>query len=357
LKRLLLTVVLLVTALPAPALAKPRPPRPPKLVVVLPKKTKNACLRKAARLASTLKYDAALKQLAARGCSRNIKPAEQQWVSLMEGVLYHQLNQASESKESFCLALKENPSARLPLTRPPRPLSEHFEKLRSECQEDSMPEPARAEVVQPVDPATGPALAEVPPTPAAEPPPSTTPTPTPPSATPPPPSAVEPAPPPSDLIEPSPAPSLLGSLQVHAGVLGDVELNLREFRPLGGVGFQGSVLLGYGLRAGLGLSALGTARFSPRPVFVLLADVRLAYPLLPPREQFALHLYAKGGPLLYTLDPTGPGGRAGLGLALDMSRVRFSLSAAYEWRYHYRLEFGAPIVGLEVGWKLFDASP
>lgn len=336
-----LIVLILLTMLPAPALAAPR------LGVVLPKKTKNACIRKAARLATALKYDDALDQLAMNECSKDSEPQEQLWVSLMEGVLYHSLEQAPESKEAFCRALQVDPSARLPIARPSRSLRERFEVLRSECQERGTPEPEQVAVAQPGESEKEATLAEATPAPAAMPPPEAAPMPAP---------AVEPAPAPpsSDLGEPAPAraSTRLGSLEVHAGMHGDFELNPRELRPLGGLSLQGSVHLGHGLRAGLGLTALGTARFLSRPVFVLLADVRLAYPLIAPREQLALHAYATGGPLLYTLYPAAMGARTGLGLALDVSRVRISLGASYEWRYHYRLEYGAPMVGLEVGWKL-----
>jgi hypothetical protein len=347
LKRSLLTVLILVTLLPAPALAAP------KLRVDLPKKTKNACLRKAARLATVARYDDALDELASPKCSENLKPQEQVWISLMEGVLYHSLEQAPQSEEAFCRAFQEDPSARLPITNPSQSLRERFEELRSTCQAGSTP--ARAEAAPRAEAPAGPAQAE------ATPPATKTEVTPPPDAvvSRPPEPAVEPVPTsvppetPADLGTPAaPALSLLDSLELHAGVHADLELNPREFRPLAGLGFQGSVLLGHGLRAGVGLTALGSARFLPRPVVLLLADVRLAYALIPRSEQFGLQVYATGGPLLYTLYPAAPGARAGAGLALDVSQFRVSLGAAYEWRYHYRLELGAPIIGLELGWKL-----
>jgi hypothetical protein len=332
-KSLPLAVLPLMTLLAVPAQAAPR------MKVVLPQKTKNTCIRKVARLSSTHKYEAALDALSAPGCTQALKPHEQLWVELMQGVLYQGLEQTADAEDAFCRALQQEPLARLPLGRPSADLDGLFRRMRTECPERNKPKPppkpeqvqASAELAPapaPVSAEPAPVAAEVTPPPVAEPPPSPV------------------------ISEPVPAPSLLDSFELYAGVHGEADIGSRGPLPLWGANVQGSVHLLHGLRAGVGLTALASTRFSSGPVALLFADARLAYPVIPAGGSFALHAYASGGPLLYAPNPMSTGARAGLGLALDMSRVRVSLGGAYEWRSHYRYEYGAPMAWLEVGWKL-----
>ncbi len=329
-KRLLLAVLTLVTFLPDPALAARQ------MRVTLPNKTKNACIRKAARLSSALKYEAALDLLSTPGCSENLGDEELLWVDLMQGVLYQGLEQTEQAEESFCRALLQEPLASLPLARPPADLDEIFEKMRAECPER---EKAKAEQLAKAKAeadaaaaaaAATPVVAEVTPPPTADP------------------ILLAPL-----VNEPTQGLSLRDSFELHAGVHGEADMQrVTTPMPLWGASVQGSVHLVHGLRAGAGLTALASTRFSSGPIFLLLADVRLAYPILPPSERLGLHVYAMGGPLLYTMDSPAGGARAGLGLSLDLSKVRVSLGGAYEWRSHYRLGYGAPMAFLELSWKL-----
>ncbi len=160
-----------------------------------------------------------------------------------------------------------------------------------------------------------------------------------------------PAEPPPPVVEAAPSLSLLESFELYAGVHGEADVGSSGPLPLAGVNVQGSVHVLGGLRAGLGLTALASPRFSSA-IGLLLADVRLAYPVLSAPGSFGLQVFASGGPLLYGPNPMAAGGRAGLGVALDMSKVRVSLGGSYEWRSHYRLDYAAPMAWLEVGWKL-----
>jgi hypothetical protein len=332
-KRLLLAVLTLVTLLPDSALAARR------VRITLPKKTKNACIRKVARLSSTLKYEEALAELTTAECTDDLKAEEQLWVDLMQGVLNQGLEQTTEAEDSFCRALLQEPLASLPLDKPSADLDEMFERMRAECPER---ERAKAEALAKAKAeaeaeakakaeaeAKAAALAQATPPPAAE----STPAPV--------------------LDEPTSALSLRDSFELYAGVHGEADMQrLTTPVPLYGANVQGSVHLIGGLRAGAGLTALASTRFSSGPIFMLMADVRLAYPIIRPTERMGLHVYAMGGPLLYTMNTPAAGGRAGLGLALDLSKVRVSLGGAYELRSHYRLGYAAPMAFLELSWKL-----
>ncbi|AKJ08102.1 hypothetical protein ATI61_107535 [Archangium gephyra] len=317
-KSLKLAVLPLMTLLAVPAEAAPR------VKVILPEKTKNTCIRKVARLSSTLKYEAALAELAAPGCTQDLGTAEQLWVSLMEGVLYQALEQTPQAEEAFCRAFKQEELASLPIEKPSAGLDELFEKMRVEC-----PDRNKAKVEQ----AAAEAAAAAAPAPVVE-------------AAPPP-----PAEPPPPVVEPEPALSLVDSFELYASVHGEADVGSSGPLPLAGVNVNGSVRLPFGLRAGVGLTALGSPRFSSA-IGLLLADVRLAYPVLASPGGFGLQVFASGGPLMYGPSPLAAGGRAGLGVAMDVSKVRVSLGGSYEWRSHYRLDYAAPMAWLEVGWKL-----
>ncbi|HEX8438652.1 hypothetical protein [Archangium sp.] len=334
-KRSLLTVLTLVTFLPAAALAA-RPIR-----VTLPNKTKNACLRKVARLTSALKNEDALAELSTPGCTENLETEEQLWVDLMQGVLYQGLEQTTQAEDAFCLALLQEPLASLPLAKPPAALDELFERMRAECPER---EKAKAEqLAKAKAEADAAAAAEAAAAAAAK--------------------AAKAAPPPVAELPPEPVvnefvsvSSLRDSFELYAGVHGEADMQrVTTPLPLWGASVQGSVHLFRGLRAGAGLTALASTRFSSGPIFLVMADARLAYPILPPNERLGLHVYASGGPLLYTTNSPAAGARAGLGLALDLSKVRVSLGGAYEWRSHYRLGYAAPMASLDVSWKLSGA--
>ncbi|HYO74019.1 MAG TPA: hypothetical protein VEU33_48915, partial [Archangium sp.] len=290
-KSLKLAVLPLMTLLAVPAEAAPR------VKVILPEKTKNTCIRKVARLSSMLKYEAALTELAAPGCKQGLAPEEQLWVSLMEGVLYQALEQTPQAEEAFCRAFKQEELASLPIEKPSAGLDELFEKMRVEC-------PERAKVKAEAEAAAAAA--------AAAPAPVVT------ETAPPPP--VEPPPP---AIEPEPALSLADSFELYASLHGEADMGTSGPLPLVGVNVNGSVRLPFGLRAGVGLTALGSPRFSSA-IGLVLADVRLAYPLLSSPGSFGLQVFASGGPLLYGPSPIAAGGRAGLGVALDVSKVRVS---------------------------------
>jgi hypothetical protein len=316
-KSLKLAVLPLMTLLAMPADAAPR------VKVILPEKTKNTCIRKVARLSSTLKYEAALAELAAPGCTQDLGTDEQLWVSLMEGVLYQALEQTPQAEDAFCRAFKQEELASLPIEKPSAGLDGLFEKLRVECPDRNKAKAEQAEAA---------AAAAAAPAPVVE-------------AAPPPP--VEPPPP---VVEPEPAFSLVDSFELYAGVHGEADVGNSGPLPLAGVNVHGSVRLPGGLRAGVGLTALGSPRFSSA-IGLLLADVRLAYPLLASPGGFGLQVFASGGPLMYGPNPMAAGARAGLGLALDVSKVRVSLGGSYEWRSHYRLDYAAPMAWLELGWK------
>lgn len=323
LKRFLPAVLSLVTFLPVPALAAAQQK------VTLPTKTKNACIRKVARLASFQRYEAVLTELSSAGCTENLGTEEQLWVNLMQGVAYQGLDQGTESEAAFCRALLAEPLASLPLERPSTELNDLFERMRVDCPERNKPKPPPEPVVQ-APPQPAPVVAE---------------------ATPPP---AEPA---SDSSDASAGfASMRDSLELHAGLHGEGDFQrLSSPVPLWGANVQGSVHLIHGLRAGLGVTALASTRFSSGPIFLLMADARLSYPILPQNERYGLRVYAMGGPLLYTTSEPAGGARAGLGLALDVSKVRVALGGAYEWRSNYRLGYSAPMAFLEVGWKLAGA--
>lgn len=318
-KSLKLAVLPLMTLLAVPAVAAPR------VKVILPEKTKNTCIRKVARLSSTLKYEAALTELATPGCTQELSPEEQLWVSLMEGVLYQSLEQTPKAEEAFCRALKQEELASLPLENPAAEMDALFEKLRVEC-----PDREKAKVAQAEAEAAAKAAAEAEAAAAAAAPPPVEPTP---------------------AVEPEPAYSLVDSFELYAGLHGEADVGSTGPVPLGGVNVNASVGLPFGLRAGLGLTAMASPRFSSA-IGLLLADVRLAYPLLSSPGKFGLQVFATGGPLLYAPSPMAAGGRAGLGVALDVSKVRVALGGSYEWRSHYRLDYAAPMAWLELGWKL-----
>ncbi|WP_395811304.1 hypothetical protein [Archangium minus] len=322
-KRLLSAVLTLVPFLPLPTLAAPA------MKVTLPEKTKNACIRKVARLSSTQKYDAALTELSTPECTENLGTEEQLWVALMQGVLYQSLAKTPEAEDAFCRALKLEPLASLPLAKPSAEQDALFEKLRIDCPERERLEAEKAAAAAAAAEAAAKqaALAEATPPPAAE----------------------TPAPVDSEPAEPP----LFGAFQLYAGVHSEADFQRSLPLPLLGVSAQGTVHLIHGLRGGVGLTALASSVGTSTPVFLLMADVRLAYPLIAPNPRYGLQVYATGGPLLYTMDSGGGGARAGLGLALDLSRVRVSLGGAYEWRDHYRLGYQAPMAWLEVGWRLF----
>jgi hypothetical protein len=332
-KRLLLAVLTLVTFLPVPALAARQ------MRVTLPNKTKNACIRKAARLSSALKYEDALAELSTTGCTENLGAEEQLWVDLMQGVLYQGLDQATQAEDSFCRALLQEPLASLPLDKPATDLDELFEKMRAECPEREKAK-ADAEAKAKADAeakaqaeaeAKAKATAQVTAPPVAE------------SA------------PASVLARSAPIPSLGDSFELYAGVHGEADMQRTTTPlPLWGASVQGLVHLPHvtpGLRAGVGLTALASTRFSSGPIFLLMADARLSYPILPRNDRFGLRVYAMGGPLLYTTSEPAGGARAGLGLALDVSKLRVSLGGAYEWRSNYRLGYSAPMAFMELGWK------
>lgn len=322
LKHLLSAVVSLATVLPVPALAAAQK-------VTLPTRTKNACIRKAARLASFQKYEGLLTEITSAGCTENLNAEEQLWVDTMQGVAYNALGQEKEAEDAFCRALLAEPLASLPFERPSPQLNDLFEKMRVDCPERNKPKPPPEPVVQ-TPPPPAPVVAE---------------------ATPPPASAASPS---ESTSEESFGPSSLrDSFELHAGLHG--EADLQRFTgpvPLYGVNVQGSVHLFHGLRAGLDLTALATTRFSSGPIFLLMADARLSYPILPQNDRFGLRVFAMGGPLLYTTSEPAGGARAGLGLALDVSKLRVALGGAYEWRSSYRLGYSAPMAFLEVGWKV-----
>jgi hypothetical protein len=326
LKRLLPAVLSLVTFLPVPALAATQK-------VTLPnKKTKNACIRKAARLTSFFKYDAALTELTSDKCSEYLATEEQLWVDLMQGVAHHGLGQATEAENAFCRALLAEPLASLPLEKPSTELNDLFEKMRVDCPERNKPKPPPEPVVQ-APPPPAPVVAEATPPPPTEPEPSTD----------------------SGSASLSGG-SLRDSFELHAGLHGEGDFQrLSSPVPLYGANVQGSVHLVHGLRAGMGLTALASTRFSSGPIFLLMADARLSYPILPANDRYGLRVYAMGGPLLYTTSDLAGGARAGLGLALDVSKVRVSLGGAYEWRSNYRLGYSAPMAFLELGWKIAGA--
>ncbi|QRK10247.1 hypothetical protein JQX13_09195 [Archangium violaceum] len=323
-KRLLSAVLTLVPILPLPTLAAPA------MRVTLPEKTKNACIRKVARLSSTQKYDAALTELSTPECTENLGTEEQLWVELMRGVLYQRLEKLPEAEAAHCRALKLEPLASLPLSNPTEEQDGLFEMLRIDCPERERLEAEKAAAAAAAAEAAAKqaALAEATPPPAAE------------------------APPPVDS-EPAAEPPLFGAFQLYAGIHSEADFQRALPLPLLGVSAQGTVHLIHGLRGGVGLTALSSSVGTSTPVFLLMADVRLAYPLVEPNPRYGLQVYATGGPLLYTMDSGGGGARAGLGLALDVSRVRVSLGGAYEWRDHYRLGYQAPMAWLEVGWRLF----
>jgi hypothetical protein len=160
-----------------------------------------------------------------------------------------------------------------------------------------------------------------------------------------------PAEPPPPVVEAAPALSLVDSFELYAGLHGEADVGSSGPLPLAGVNVNGSVGLPGGLRAGVGLTALASPRFSSG-LGLLLADVRVAYPVIASTGSFGLQVFASGGPLLYGPNPMAAGGRAGLGLAMDLSKVRVSLGGSYEWRSHYRLDYAAPMAWLELGWKL-----
>lgn len=320
LKRLLPAVVSL-AFLPVPALAAAQK-------VTLPTKTKNACIRKAARLVSFQKYEGAITELTSAGCTENLNAEEQIWVDTMQGVAYDALTQGKEAEDAFCRALLAEPLASLPLERPSTQLNDLFEKMRVDCPERNKPKPPPEPVVQ-APPPPEPVVAQAAPKPT-------------------------PAESSSDSMSEGSfgLSSMLGSLEVHAGLHG--EADLQRFtgpQPLYGANVQGSVHLFHGLRAGLGLTALATSRFSSGPTFLLMADARLSYPILPQNDRFGLRVYAMGGPLLYTTSDLAAGARAGLGLSLDVSKLRVALGGAYEWRSYYRLGYTAPMAFMEVGWR------
>jgi hypothetical protein len=314
-KSLKLAVLPLMTLLAVPAEAAPR------VKVILPEKTKNTCIRKVARLSSTLKYEAALAELGEPGCTQDLKTEEQLWVSLMEGVLYQALAQTTQAEDAFCRAFKQEELASLPLEKPSAELDGLFEKMRVECPDRNKPKAEQAEAPA----AETPVVAEVAPPPPAEPPPP--------------------------VVEAAPALSLMDSFELHAGLHGEADVGSSGPLPLAGVNVHGSVQVLGGLRAGLGLTALASPRFSSG-LGLLLADVRLAYPVIASPGSFGLQVFASGGPLLYGPSPMAAGGRAGLGVALDLSKVRVSLGGSYEWRSHYRLDYAAPMAWLELGWKI-----
>lgn len=318
-KSLPLAVLPLMTLLAVPAEAAPR------VKVILPEKTRNTCIRKVARLSSTLKYEAALDQLAAPGCSRNLRTQEELWVSLMEGVLFQALEQTALAEDAFCRAFKQEALASLPIEKPSAELDGLFERMRVECPDRDKPKPEQVEAPAPVAPEVV-EVAEVAPPPPAE-------------------------PPPPPVVEAAPALSLMDSFELYAGLHGEADVGSTGPLPLAGVNVHGSVHLLFGLRAGVGLTALASPRFSSG-IGLLLADVRLAYPVIASQGSFGLQVFASGGPLLYGPNPMAAGGRAGLGVALDVSKVRVSLGGSYEWRSHYRLDYAAPMAWLEVGWKL-----
>lgn len=319
-KSLPLAVLPLMTLLAVPAEAASR------VKVILPEKTKNTCIRKVARLSTTLKYEAALDELAAPGCTQDLGTQEQLWVSLMEGVLYQALEQTAQAEDAFCRAFKQEELASLPIGKPSEALEGLFEKMRVECpdREKAKQEKAAAEAA---------AAAAAAPAPVVE-------------AAPPPP--VEP---PAPVVEAAPTLSLLESFELYAGLHGEADVGSSGPLPLAGVNVNGSVHVVRGLRAGVGLTALASPRFSSG-IGLLLADVRLAYPVISSPGSFGLQVFASGGPLLYGPNPMAAGGRAGLGVALDMSKVRVSLGGSYEWRSHYRLDYAAPMAWLELGWKV-----
>ncbi|MCY1082548.1 hypothetical protein [Archangium lansingense] len=313
-KSLPLAVLPLMTLLAVPAVAAPR------VKIILPEKTKNTCIRKVARLSSTLKYEAALAGLAEPGCTQDLGTDEQLWVSLMEGMLHQALGQTPQAEDAFCRAFKQEELASLPLAdKPTAELDGLFEKMRVECPERNKPKPEQAEAPAPVAPVVE--------------------------------AAPPPAPPPPAVEETPPALSLADSFELYAGVHGEADVGSSGPLPLGGLSVHGSVHLLHGLRAGVGLTALGSPRFASA-IGLVHADVRLAYPVIARTESFGLHVFATGGPLLYGPSPMAVGGRAGLGLAMDVSKVRVSLGGSYEWRSHYRLDYAAPMAWLEVGWKI-----
>nr|QKW93734.1 hypothetical protein [Vitiosangium cumulatum] len=323
-KHVLSAVLSLSTILSVPALAAPQ------LRVTPPKKTKNACIRKVARLSSTQKYEEALSELITPECNDGLGDEDRLWVELMQGVLHQSLEQTAQAEDAFCRALQLEPLASLPISKPPAEMDALFEKLRVDCPERVKAQEEKAKAEAEAKAAAEKAAAEA----AAAPPP-----------------AAEPPPQPVDS-EPALASSLGDAFELHAGIRGEADIQRSGPLPLWGAGVNGSVHLFHGLRAGAGLTALASTRFSSGPIFLLMADVRLAYPILPPQGRFGLHVYAAGGPLLYTLSSPAGGARAGAGLALDVSKVRVSLGGAYEWRSHYRLGYGSPMAFLEVGWKL-----
>lgn len=312
-KSLPLAVLPLMTLLAVPAEAAPR------VKVILPEKTRNTCIRKVARLSSTLKYEAALTELAAPGCTKDLGTEEQLWVDLMEGVLYQALEQTARAEDAFCRALKQEELASLPIEKPSAELDGLFEKMRVECPDRDKAKAEQAEAPAPV----APVVAE------ATPPPAEPPT----------------------VVEAAPASALFDAFELYAGLHGEADMGNGGPVPLGGLSVQGSVHLLHGLRAGVGLSVLGSPRFTSG-LGLVLADVRLAYPVLVSPGSFGLNVFAAGGPLLYGPNPMAAGGRAGLGVALDVSKVRVALGGSYEWRSHYRLDYAAPMAWLEVGWKL-----
>lgn len=322
LKHLLPAVVSLATLLPVPSLAAAQK-------VTLPSRTKNACIRKAARLASFQRYEALLTEVTSARCTENLNAEEQLWVDTMQGVAYDALGQEKEAEDAFCRALLAEPLASLPFERPSTQLNDLFEKMRVDCPERNKPKPPPEPVVQ-APPPPAPVVAEATPPPA-------------------------PAAPSSDAMteESSEPGSIRDSFELYAGLHG--EADLQRFTgpvPQYGVNVQGSVHLVHGLRAGLDLTALASTRLSSGPIFLLMADARLSYPLLPRNDRFGLRVFAMGGPLLYTTSELAGGARAGLGLSLDVSKLRVSLGGAYEWRSYYRLGYSAPMAFLEVGWKL-----
>lgn len=312
-KSLKLAVLPLMTLLAVPAEAAPR------VKVILPEKTKNTCIRKVARLSSTLKYEAALAELAAPGCTQELRTEEQLWVSLMEGVLNQALAQTTQAEDAFCRAFKQEELASLPIEKPSAELDGLFEKMRVECPERDKRKEEQAAAEAAAAAAPAPVVAEVAPPPPVAPPP-----------------VVEAAPP--------------VLFDLYAGLHGEADVGSSGPLPLAGVSVVGSAQRRNGPRVGVGLTVLGSPRFSSG-IALLLAELRVGYPVLASPGGFGLHVFASGGPLLYGPNPMAAGGRAGLGLAMDVSKVRVSLGGSYEWRSHYRLDYAAPMAWLEVGWK------
>jgi hypothetical protein len=92
--------------------------------------------------------------------------AETIWLELMRGVLFFQMEEPTRARAAFQRALTLEPTATLPLRRPPTKLRELFDSVRAELGAPAVPTPEpRAEAPAPrpgPDPGTGTAAADAP---------------------------------------------------------------------------------------------------------------------------------------------------------------------------------------------------